>query len=418
MTFGPALIDGTTYFKDVYYDEDLSTGNDDGTNEANAWKTIGSMIAGVDGISGLRVNMKKAASPVIISTDAIFPVGGTSASMSVTWYRGYGTDIGDGTKWIGQTATTFEFRSIAGTQIFQDLSFVGDNSATSAFENVSSGATFIRCAFSNTGQGQATNNNESVCIACTMTNTGTFSSSGYEACTPSSGTMLNCKCQSDGLVMDFRQTDEGDVTFCIGNVAISDSLGARIGIEFGGSQVESAAMIVAENSVWGALVGLHYQDYPSAKEYGAAVCYNIAAGCVEGIEMLDTANQEQSHILNNAFGDNSGADIGSSINADVATMIISLTLSGLPYATTTALDLDSTAGEGAACRSAGILGYIDGTGTDLVTGAFSYGAHREGSDDSGSADTLVGSSQSSGGGIQVDGKDFGMWPLNKTSEIG
>ena len=412
LTFGPGLIDSIR-LRDRYYNDDLATGSNDGTSEANAWQSLADMVAGA--VPGDHVWCKKTASPITVSANTDLPSGDIQAPIV---YQGYGSEIGDGTKCIFACGAGGNIIEINPGNVLVDLSFTGTSvTSYTVLKNVGN-ATIVRCAFTSDNNAESCRGTEGAFVACTFNNTGTFVTSGYEAVSISSGTLIGCKMQSEGECIEASHVDEGDVNVFIGNVVISDSSEARTCIECEGGQVESAVVAIFENSCWGGSVGIEITDYPSTKEYGSAIMYNICAGCDQGIDALDLTNQEYPCILKNAYGANTTGDIGTGFSADVSERFDDLTLSGLPYATTTALDLDATAGEGAACRSTASIGYLSGSGTELVSGAFSYGAHREGTDDSGDADSLVGFTQQTGGGAALAGKDFGMLPLNKTSEIG
>lgn len=78
-----------------YANFDLGTGANDGTSEANAWKTPAAVIAGV--ASGQRVNIKRQAAAYDLTATVNFNVSGTATAP--IWYRAYTTTIGDGGIW-------------------------------------------------------------------------------------------------------------------------------------------------------------------------------------------------------------------------------------------------------------------------------------------------------------------------------
>jgi hypothetical protein len=79
-----------------YANFDLTTGNNDGTSEANAWQTFASMTAGVT--AGNRVNIKKQASPYQNTSSITCSVNGTATAP--IYYRGYENTIGDDGMWV------------------------------------------------------------------------------------------------------------------------------------------------------------------------------------------------------------------------------------------------------------------------------------------------------------------------------
>ncbi len=411
MTTGVNTIDFYPW-QDVFYDDDLATGANDGTSEANAWQSLADLSAGVKPM--MRVNMKKTAAPITLGADYFFTAGGTSGMI---YYRGYGTNIGDGTKWIGNATSTFNFESGSGPQLFQDLSFTGDNTGGGIFRVAVDPQTwFYRCSFSSSTTSPALGGNGECClIECDLINTGTFVSSGYEAwnCT-SGGGAIGCTFEAEGVVVKSRQVGEGDSFFMMGCIVISASGETEHCIEMDGTQPESSQRCVMQCSTFGGARGISYRDMPVSPEYGNLIAWNICSGCDEGIGVLDTVNIEIPNCYKNALGANTTNDEDPSL-VNWLDLWDNISLSGSPYADTALLDLDNTAGEGALCRSAADIGYVGGSGTEQVLGAFTIGGWREGVDDGGDPDPIIAASDAGGAGVA--GFYAGILPITKSSEL-
>jgi len=78
-----------------YANFDLGTGANDGTTEANAWRTTAAVIAGV--AAGQRVNIKRQTAAFDLTATVTFNVNGTA--LAPIYYRAYTTTIGDGGFW-------------------------------------------------------------------------------------------------------------------------------------------------------------------------------------------------------------------------------------------------------------------------------------------------------------------------------
>lgn len=82
-------------FTEKYANFDLSTGANDGSSEADAWKTPAAVIAGV--AAGNRVNIKRQSSAYNLTSSVDFNVSGTA--LAPIYYRAYTSTIGDGGIW-------------------------------------------------------------------------------------------------------------------------------------------------------------------------------------------------------------------------------------------------------------------------------------------------------------------------------
>lgn len=75
-----------------YLDVELTTGNNDGTSEADAWQSWADAVAGL--VAGQRLNVQNPSSRYDVSGAAVFAIDGSGANP--VHIRGYGSVIGDG----------------------------------------------------------------------------------------------------------------------------------------------------------------------------------------------------------------------------------------------------------------------------------------------------------------------------------
>ena len=131
-------------YTDRYANFDLATGDNDGSSEANAWRTPAAVIAAV--AAGDRVNIKQQSSPYDLTATINFNVAGTATAP--IWYRGYLSTIGDGGKWAVayNTAGTANLDFSAAFLIVEDISFSpGASSNINAFYVDGLWSIAIRC---------------------------------------------------------------------------------------------------------------------------------------------------------------------------------------------------------------------------------------------------------------------------------
>ena len=194
---GPTVIDAFPW-NEVWYDDDLASGNDDGTTEANAWQSITAMLAGV--MPGDLVNMVRAASPVAATADRTL-IGGIQGKP--IWYRGMGSTPGDLTKWQYSNTASWNLLVNTGLVIVSDLDITG---AATDFNFVDSNTpqTFgLRCSFTNTGVGSAHYTDSGVWVKCSFTNTSTFTSNNAKA-SQGNGVYIGCTFHDDNREFSFN----------------------------------------------------------------------------------------------------------------------------------------------------------------------------------------------------------------------
>ena len=396
MTAGITQIDDYRW-QDVYYDDDLATGNNDGTTEADAWQSITDMLAGVQ--AGQRVNMKATASPVSLGAAATFPAGDSSGAI---WYRGYTTTPGDGGNWVGSANGTNNFVTASGPQIFSDISFTGTSVTAQTLSNTNPQATFYQCVISSDGAAEATNSAEGVFIECTITNSGTFSTAGYEGW-QGNGIAIGCDFEADGIPCDLAMLDESEHILLFKCTALSNSAEARTVVEINLTFNESAYAVVLECSMYGGLAGIDIPDIQAIHEGSSVIANNAISDCDTGILMSEASSPEIGNISNNAVGNNTTADY-SGFGDWEDRITDKIALSGDPFTDAANNDFtpDNTAGEGQVLRDGGTLGFIGGSSTELVTSAFDLGGTRQGSDDGGDPQSLTAGGGGGGGVVVVN----------------
>lgn len=411
---GVANLESRSFkWNDVYYNDDLATGNDDGTSEADAWQSLASMLAGVK--AGDRVNMKKTASAVVLSATATFPAGGQQGAI---WYRGYGSEIGDGTKWVGQANGTNNFVADNGPQLFTDINFTGSSTTNYVFlADADDQCTFYKCSFSSDSAAECLLGDECAVIACSFTNTGTFSTSGYQ-CHTGNAAMVNNSYSADGPVIETIQLDESECTLIFGCTVQASAQGsAQNGIEVNPSFNESAFILVAECSVDGASTadgGIVITDTNSTHESWRGMAYNAVWSCDDNVRIEEVTVLEWPCMHRFATGDAQTNDWDGF--GDWEDLYDQLTLSVAPWSGSGDFAPNATAGGGAVLRSTGDIGFYAGTGTDRVEDAFTIGGYREGTDDGGDASTLT-DFVSGAGGAGLSGRDIGLIPVSKLSDV-
>lgn len=134
-----------------YANFDLATGLNDGTSEANAWKTPAAVIAGV--AAGQRVNIKRQSAAYNLTTTVTFNVNGTATAP--IWYRAYASTPGDGGIWeCAYNSSGTANLSFSGTyNIVEGVWFkegAASNANSMAVSSVNSW--MIRCRADNRGQ--------------------------------------------------------------------------------------------------------------------------------------------------------------------------------------------------------------------------------------------------------------------------
>lgn len=134
-------------FVEKYANFDLTTGNNDGTSEANAWQTWAAVSAGIS--AGDRVNIKQQSSP-FVATNTI-TITDVSLNNIPVAYRGYQSTIGDGGMWKATISTGgiggFTFaQNTESNYVFENMEIIA--APTSNLTAINLGYGYIRnCVF-------------------------------------------------------------------------------------------------------------------------------------------------------------------------------------------------------------------------------------------------------------------------------
>jgi hypothetical protein len=269
VTTGIALIDGEKW-NDVYYNDDLTTGNNDGTSEANAWQSLADVTSGA--VNGDRINFKKTASPVTLAANFTFPSGFGDGAI---WCRGYETTIGDGGKWEGDSSS-FRFFLDTGPAIVSDMDIVGSYSVSTSGTlgtNSSDVSLLFNVDLESDDDAAAIQCDRLVAVACTFVNTHPFGFTGSWAGIQR-GKFIGCTFKSDGDTF-FGTAASGECQQFIGCTFESTSSEARSCLHL--DQVLSASrasVSILENSMYGGDEGLFLDTQLANTVAGLLVAYN------------------------------------------------------------------------------------------------------------------------------------------------
>ena len=412
-TIGPAVID-TFPWLERFYDDDLATGNNDGTSEVNAWQSAADMVAGA--VPGMRVNMKRAASPVTLAADLILPTG---IQEQPIWYRGYGSTVSDRTKWQADTTASFNVQAGSSDQlILSDVDITGANTTATFAGPAVPSQLFLRCAFANTGVGPCVWVGSMLIISCSFTNTGTFTANNANA-TRGNGSYIGCTLQSEGPNINAEMNIDSRHLLMFGCTFISDldetagTENLRIAI----SHAEASYLAVLENSIFSGDRGIHLASLVGTHEGAQIIANNVIGDTTHAIEHSSTSNEETVCVVNNAISNSTTADYTGWNNWE--DLIIKFPLTADPFTSSAGgdLSLNNTAGGGADCRDGVVIGLLNNGGaSETYDSIADFGGVRHGSADGGPTDTLAGGS-SSGGGGGIKPWYAGILPITKTSEL-
>ena len=134
-------------FVERYANFDLATGDDNGTSEANAWRTLSSMLSGC--AAGDRVNIKRQSSAFgPITTNTTFGPGTAATATNPISFRGYATTIGDGGLWDATiTSAGTVTITYAAYATYEGLRFIGTGAVNIIAHNGTASSRFRRCTF-------------------------------------------------------------------------------------------------------------------------------------------------------------------------------------------------------------------------------------------------------------------------------
>lgn len=295
-----ALIFSSNLFgalTEKYANFDLATGSDDGTSEANAWKTVGSMVAGY--AAGDRVNIKRTASR--ISGDVTLST--SSGATTPTYFRGYTTTIGDGGlfqssgRWnMTGTGLTVEGIDIetsntAGAMVVNDCSIaircliVNTNASGEGLEVLDASATlcYAKCG---TGGYSAIKIQRSTVTECFADANG--AGRAVEVNVSSlDNRIINCVIDADGAIgIEADNSTGGRGTTIVGNTIYNSS--NAIEVEAGGSIYPN---LIARNTIYSATNGIVLKT--TSNNFGIGVLVGNAMGDISTARISGFGDHEE-----------------------------------------------------------------------------------------------------------------------------
>ena len=332
-------------FTERYLNYDLSSGNNDGTSEADAWQDFAACLSGV--AAGDRVNVKRTSSRA--STGNItWGVSGTATAP--IHIRGYTSTIGDGGMFemtqrfiVNGEHVVVEGLDIENGGWTLGLWLSGDYTVAYRCKvtSTSTSGSIARChdgAFINVHVAAPINSNfivealRATLVGCYFHANGGTTTSGARILSLNASHITN-------NVIDCVFKGNGD----------SD----LIGIEMTGDNNKIGGAIM-NNTIENCGIGLQLKEGQDASGVGITVIQdNIVYNGVKGFENLQGTNTSTAGLFlnNNATGSLSGAAYTNMGDVNYN----AITLSASPFVDTTDYELNSTSGGGALLRQRGAL---------------------------------------------------------------
>ena len=331
-------------FTEKYLNYDLSSGDNDGSSEANAWQTWGDAISGAS--AGDRINVKRTSSR-IATGEITWSVSGTATAP--IHIRAYTSTIGDG----GMFEQNNRFKCTGENVLIEGLDI---NSTTTLLLWVSGDMSCsYRCkvvSTSNTGSiAQAEDGSMINCYVAAPINTAGvvwlkrgsaidcyFEVTGSTAASGARVLIVEC---------DYKRND---VVNCIikGN---GDS--DLIGIQYRNDHRRRGGVCI-NNTVEGCGIGVQMQEGSATDRLDVIVFQNnIIYNCAKAFENLQGTNTTSiGHFLNNNA---TGAITGTTFTNMGDMNINQITLTASPFVDTTNYELNNAAGGGALLKERGAL---------------------------------------------------------------
>ncbi len=336
---------------ETYFDPDLATGSNDGTSEANAWQTWAVMEAGRG--TGDRVNAKNPSSPFQPGTNITFAVSATDLLVSI--FRGYGSTIGDGTKFqfdlqtntlivSGEGARFYDFDITGAYEFGASFAIAGDNSRAENGKVVNTSTT--------TNVSRAFDIQDATAKNMYIENNSTGSAG--TACTLANGTLTNSVIVATRIGLDisaaFRQNLASDLLiFEKGSAATTgilvDDLAGSGGCYIKRCTIDGFTDLIDLNSL----------DVIAGTNKPPIIEDCILSNGTTGIANTDTATININIAVSDiAFYNISGSD--TELGDNEVENKISLTADPYTDAANDDYSLNNTAGGGADVRAAGSFG--------------------------------------------------------------
>ena len=331
-------------FTETYLNYDLGSGGNDGTTEADAWRTWGDAISGAS--AGDRVNVKRTSSR-IDTGEISWTVSGTATAP--IHIRAYTSSVGDG----GMFEMDDRFKC-SGENVLTEGLDISSNTTLLLWQTGDMSASY-RCKVVTTSSGGAiAKAADGVFINCSFT--APISSSYIVLVTQ--GSLLGCYIEvSSGAVSSGGravQVYSGYKKNSVVNCIIKGNGDADlIGIKMDDDHNREGGLIL-NNTIENCGIGLQMPDGANTSKTDMIIIQdNIIYNGVRGMENLQATNTTTvGHILNNnATGSLSGAaytNMGDlNLNA--------VTLTASPFVDTTDYQLNNISGGGALLKKRGDL---------------------------------------------------------------
>jgi hypothetical protein len=332
-----------------YFNPDLATGLDDGTSEANAWQTWASMIAGH--VAGGRVNAKKTASRYAPGADIAFSTSATDLLVSI--FRGYGSTIGDGTKFQFDMSTTFTL-SVTGEGVLFQCCDVTGSDATDLCVATGDSSRIEDCIIVNTGTSTSDHDalrmGDANAFNCYIETNST--GSGSAALTNERGTVDNCIIVSTRRAM--RNKVSSRASSVVNCLMYAKGAGGTIGMSVEG--LTAIAGGTHKNlTIDGFATGINSaQDDIATSTAPFIVTDSIISNATTGLANTDNATKVMTSVLSTIAFYNCTTDTQYGDNE----VLHKISLTADPYtdAANDDYSLNNTAGGGADCRAVSIFG--------------------------------------------------------------
>jgi hypothetical protein len=338
-----------------YANFDLATGFNDGTSEANAWQSW----ADITFAAGERVNIKRCSSRQSLGSVSM-SVSGTAGSP--VWLRGYGSTIGDGTKfhWTGDL-------SQSGDGVILECLDGENSSGTARMYNCTGSTRLVQCRGVHTLTGSAVfapmalRASGCVAIGCEASIAGNRAGSdGAAIKSDVYAVIYGCSAKGSGNAQAVYVTANFDATQLLrctvdgnGDVGVLVNSGAPRGV-----------LLLSGNSIYNCTDGVQLGTVFTIGGDGCLMVINnifyLCAGY--GINNSSGTNLLEGLVINNAMGSITSTRLNGFGDVEE---IGDITLSGNPWTDAANGDftLNNTAGAGAACREVGYPTDIDQDGT-------------------------------------------------------
>jgi hypothetical protein len=329
-------------FTETYLNYDLGSGDNDGTTEANAWRTWGDAISGA--AAGDRINVKRTSSR--ISTGSVtWSVSGTATAP--IHIRAYTSSIGDG----GMFEMDNRFRCTGENVLTEGLDISGGTTLL-LWMNGDMSASYRCKVVSTNSAGAIALSQDGVFINCSFT---APISSSYIV-NVSQGSLVGCYVEvSSGAVSAGAravQMYSGSKKNAVVNCIIKGNGDADlIGIKIDDDHNREGGLVL-NNTIENCGIGLQMADGAGTGKTDMIIIQdNIIYNGVRGMENLQGTNTTTiGHIINNnAIGNLTGVAY-----TNMGDFILNqITLTANPFIDTTDYELNDAAAGGALCKFLG-----------------------------------------------------------------